>query len=195
MEAVLRPIETLSCFLLNIQSKLFPSLEKCLGPITEKQQQLIKTLELLQIERFVKNFRGYRGRPSDDRQVLARAFVAKAVYNIAKTQELIDRLKADSALRQICGFDCFVDIPSKSTFSRAFQEFSTARLPQAIHDSLIQKSLGNRLIGHISRDSTAIEAREKPVVKPDNKENVARKKHKRGRPKNGEIREKEETRL
>ena len=181
--------------MLNIQRKLFPSIEEVLGPLTEKHRQLIKTLEILQVESFVKLTRGYRGRPLEDRQALARSFVAKAVYNISQTKGLMDRLKTDTSLRQLCGFDSIRNIPSKATFSRAFDEFSKTRLPQVVLDALIIKSLGHRLLGHISRDSTAIEAREKPQAKPGYQEKRAKSKHHKGRPKKDEIREKETTRI
>jgi hypothetical protein len=32
-----------------------------------------------------------------------------------------------------------------------------------VHEALIQNELGDALIGHVSRDATAIEARERPV--------------------------------
>jgi hypothetical protein len=51
----------------------------------------------------------------------------------------------------------------------------------------VQSILANRLCGHISRDSTAIEGREKPAPK---KESGPRKPKKRGRPRRGEKREK-----
>jgi hypothetical protein len=34
----------------SIQTMLFPGLEKDLGPLTEKQQQLVQTLEIIRIE-------------------------------------------------------------------------------------------------------------------------------------------------
>jgi hypothetical protein len=55
-----------------------------------------------------------------------------------------------------------------------------------LHEALIETTEKDRLIGHISRDSTEIEARENPVSKPvpiptDKSE------RKRGRPKKGET--------
>ena len=61
-----------------------------------------------------------------------------------------------------------------------------------MHAALIEKYEGPRLVGHISRDSTEIEAREK-AVKKEKKEKLPKKK--RGRPKTGEERVKPETRL
>jgi hypothetical protein len=93
-------------------------------------------------------------------------------------------LKASKNLRRLCGWEQSGDIPSESTFSRAFDEFSQGQLPQQIHEAMIKKHLGEKLVGHISRDSTAIEGREKPV--PKKKEAVELPKKQRGRPKKGE---------
>jgi hypothetical protein len=122
---------------------------------------------------------------------LARSFVAKAVYQIKTTKMLIDRLGSDKSLRQICGWERKGQIPSESTFSRAFSEFAESELPSRVHMALIVKTHKDRLVGHISRDSTAIEAREKPVKAEKSK----KPKRKPGRPKKGEEQPKEEKRL
>jgi diadenosine tetraphosphate (Ap4A) HIT family hydrolase len=64
-------------------------------------------------------------------------------------------------------------------------------LAERVHSAVIERHFGDQLIGHISRDSTAIVAREKPI-KPEPKEKHSKK---RGRPKKGEERVKEPTRL
>jgi len=46
----------------------------------------------------------------------------------------------------------------------AFAEFSKSHLPEAVHARLSKKVM-QRNRGHNSRDSTAIEAREKPLKK------------------------------
>jgi hypothetical protein len=69
--------DTLSQTWLNIQSSLFPWLSEELGPLTEKQQELVTTLEVVRIEEFIYSSRGFPGRPPQDRTVIARAFVAK----------------------------------------------------------------------------------------------------------------------
>ena len=78
---------------------------------------------------------------------------------------LLDRLATDISLRRICGWERKSDVPDEWTFSRAFAEFSTSRLPERVHAALIVKSYRGERVGHLSRDSTAIEAREKPVKK------------------------------
>ena len=47
----------------SIQRTLFPRLEQALGPLTEKQQQLVQTLEVIRIERLIpRYFRGAHSR-------------------------------------------------------------------------------------------------------------------------------------
>jgi hypothetical protein len=174
--------ETLAQAWLNIQGSLFPWLAEELGPLTEKQQELVATLELVRIEEFIYSARGFPGRPPKDRTAIARALVAKMVYNYATTRALLDRLATDRALRRICGWERKSEVPDEWTFSRAFAEFANSRLPERVHEALIQKSYQGELVGHISRDSTAIEAREKPVNKPASAKVPAQ----RGRPKTGE---------
>ena len=85
----------------------------------------------------------------------------------------------------ICGFVKKRDIPSESTFSRAFAEFAKTDLGTKVHKALIEKHLQDQLIGHIARDATAIEGNEKPLKK----EKKEKKPKRRGRPKKGEVRE------
>ena len=84
--------DTLSMYWQTIQGNLFPWLEEGLGPLTEKQQQLVTVLEMVRLEAFLWHWSGMVGRLLPDRAVLARSFVAKAVYQIKMTKVLIDRL-------------------------------------------------------------------------------------------------------
>jgi len=63
-----------------------------------------------------------------------------------------------------------------------------------VHEALVAKSYEDEIVGYISRDSTVIEAREKPEKKTveSAQEKPAKK---RGRAKKGEARPKETTRL
>lgn len=185
---------TLSQYWLNIQGGLFPWLSEELGPLTEKQQQLTILLEMSRIEEHIPSLRGFPGRPKKDRVALARAFAAKMVYNLPTTRHLLDRLEADQTLRRICGWERKADIAHESAFSRAFAEFADSKLPERLHTALIERTHQERIVGHISRDSTQINAREKPS--PKSKPVEAKKPSKRGRPKKGEERStKEPTRL
>ncbi len=179
--------EMLSGYWQSLQGELFPALEEELGPLGERYRDLVTVLELARVEAFVKEWPGLVGRPRKDRAALARSFVAKAVFNIAQSDMLIERLKLDKALRRLCGWTRVGAVPSASTFSRAFAEFAASGLPGRLHEAMIAKTQARRLVGHISRDSTAIEARERS---PKKQKAEARPKRKRGRPKKGEERPK-----
>jgi hypothetical protein len=174
----------------HIQGNLFPFLTEELGPLTETHKRVVMTLELAGIEAFVRAWRGLPGRPPRDRAALARAFVAKAVIGLPTTSMLIERLTVDKQLRRLCGWEHPGELPSEATFSRGFSEFAQSELPSRLHEALIERTHEDRLVGHISRDATAIEAREKPVktAAPEPP------KRKRGRPRKGEAVEKKEPR-
>ncbi len=173
-----------------VQRSLFPHLNQCLKTsLTEQEERLVSILEILQIERYVpRSGTRYRwpGRNPLDRKALARSFVAKALYRHPTTSDLIRALQSAENLRRICGFVASGDIPSESTFSRAFAEFAASGLGNRVHDALVEEYLAGELVGHISRDSTAITGREKPEKKVTKEPKKLRK---RGRPAKGEQRE------
>jgi len=175
--------ETLSGYWQSLQGELFPALEEELGPLGKRYRDLVTVLELARVEALVRDWPGLVGRPRKDRAALARGFIAKAVFNIAQTDMLIERLVLDKALRRLCGWTRVGAVPSAATFSRAFAEFAASDLPGRLHEAVIAKTQGARLVGHVARDSTAIEARERTARK---KKPEARPRRKRGRPKKGE---------
>ena len=145
-----------------MQYEIIPNLIDEVGVLTPKLEKVIHTLEWVRIEEFVQSTWSGIGRPPHDRQMLASAFVAKTVLGIKSTVGLIERLVIDKALRRICGFSLHKKLPHEASFSRAFAEFAESNLAERAHESLVKEHLGESLIGHISRDATAIEAREKP---------------------------------
>jgi transposase len=177
-------LDKLSQYWDRIQGTLFPELEEQLDPLTEKQQQLVMILELVRIEEFLPDSYGGEGRPQKTRFGIARSFVAKMVYNMNTTTELIERLNTDKSLRRICGWESRKQIPSESTFSRAFTDFANSQLPQQVHQDLIKNTLQDAIVQHNSRDSTAIEGREKSKtkIKIEKEKNLKGK----GRPKKGQ---------
>jgi hypothetical protein len=166
----------------RIQDDLFPAAEEDLGPLSEKHRMLIVVLETVCVERFLPYVHGLVGRPLAERTALARAFIVKAVFNLPTTRLLIDLVQGDIRLRRLCGWERVTDIPSEATFSRGFAEFAKHHLPARIHEALIKATLGQTIVGHIARDGTAIEAREKPV----RTEKKVKPKKKRGRRRKGE---------
>jgi hypothetical protein len=172
-----------------IQRELIPELRNEVGALTPKLKQVVHTLEWVRIEEFVNSSWGGCGRPEHDRGMLASAFVAKAVLGIATTAGLIERLAMDRALKRICGFSMWKSLPSEATFSCAFAEFAKAGLVERTHTALIKEMLGDQLIGHISRDGTAIEAREKPAKRAQAATPAPVAAKKRGRPGKNEVRE------
>lgn len=190
-------VKAISQYWFRIQGSLFPWLEEQLGELTEKEQKLVATLELIRIERFTALGGSLRGRPQKERAAIARAFVAKAVYNMPTTRALLDRLASDKKLRRICGWEQKGGIPSESTFSRSFAEFSESQLAGCVHQAMISENLAEDIVGHISRDATEIEAREKPQKGTKAEAGSAEKESKRkpGRPRKGDESIKEPTRL
>lgn len=182
-------IKSLSQYLIKIQEGLFPGFAEELGPMSEKHAQLMVILDVVRVEDFVKvdPYPLTPGRPPADRSALVRAFVAKAVFKIPTTVALIDRLHADRVLRRVCGWELGRKIPCEATFSNAFAEFSESKVIEIAHGAMVKSALENELVFHISRDSTAIESREKVEVRNKDDTSPAAPKRGRGRPKKGEI--------
>ena len=184
--------ETLSNYWYAFQQELFPRLEATLAPLSPRYELFVEVVEFVRLEDLLPYLCGLPGRPPEDRAALARAFLAKAVFDIPTTRALIERLRVDRTLYQLCGWSSGDRLPSEATFSRAFAEFADSALASRLHETLIARTLKDHLVGHISRDATAIEGREKPVPKV---QAAPPPKRQRGRPRKGEERPKELTRL
>jgi hypothetical protein len=169
----------------TIQTRLFPSLEQELDPLDAKEREFIQIITLLDLPAHMRQYswRGF-GRKKKSRLAMAKAFIVKSVYKLETTDLLIVYLKYCSNIRRLCGWERSGQVPSPSTFSRAFSEFAAGELPQKIHEAMIRRHCGEKLAGHVSRDSTAIESREKPAKKP---KAPPKPKRKRGRPRKGEV--------
>jgi hypothetical protein len=159
-------VNLVSQFLAELQGSLFPKLEEELGPLGETERRVVRILSLVRIEEFVYRSPGrWVGRPEKDRRALARAFVAKKVAGAPTTRIFRSMVEGNPTLRRICGWERRIEIPSEATFSRAFAEFARTELADRTHQALIKQYQKPRLVGHISRDSTAIRAREKATRK------------------------------
>ncbi|MDR1956109.1 MAG: transposase [Treponema sp.] len=131
------------------------------------------------------------GRKPYQYQPFIRSNLAKSIFKIDTNTELIRRLLTDANLRLLCGFD---KVPGRSTFSRVFEELTGTAILGDTLDRMVMEAHAGRVVYHVSRDSTAIEVREKVGKKPAKGVKVERKR--RGRPKKGEVRpEKPETNI
>jgi hypothetical protein len=170
----------------HIQRQLFPILTEELGPLTGKDNQLVEVMGLVPLGPFLEPYRwGGTGCPPHERAWLVHAFIAKAVYEFPTTRALLEALKARPALRRLCGWESVGDLPHESTFSRAFAAFAQDELPQKMHAALVCRQRGQQLVGHVSRDATAIDGCEKPAPKPPAPPKAPAK---RGRPAKGQER-------
>ena len=182
----LTPLTLLTQFAHVLQQELFPELESSLGPLSKELELLAAVVSMAPLGRLLSANRAATGRPAKDRAALATAFMAKAVLNLPTTRDLISRLRVDAALRRFCGWYHLGSLPHESKFSRAFAEFAVTELPQQLHAAVIAATQSQRLIGHITRDSTAIPARERiaETVQQEKKETQEKaKKRKQARQK------------
>ena len=129
--------------------------------LTPLHQRIVHTLDWINMDALLGYTARTAGAPQRSRFALAQAFVAKAVLGFEQTTQLRSRLAVDSVLARLLGFESNRPLPSEATFSRAFAEFARTGLPAKAHEALIRQHLGQVVIGHIARDSTAIHARER----------------------------------
>ncbi len=171
------------------QAELFDHLtQDPSAAVTPALERLLHILDWVRLEHYMDDGCG-QGRPPRDHFAIANAFMSKAVLGISTTVGLIERLQVDKTLRRLCGFSPFKKLPNESTFSRVFAQLAERRLLERVHAELITSQLGEQLIGHISRDGTAITAREKPQKKMQTTVPAASspESRKRGRPRAGEV--------
>ncbi len=169
----------------SIQSWLFPMLEDAIGELDEKHQLFVAVCEMSAPQVHLEAYRWCgNGCPPHDRLSLCKAFIAKTVWNFTTTRALIDAIRQRPALRRLCGWESLGEVPSEATFSRAFKAFANDERPQQMHKVMIETHYGEKLAGHLSRDATAIRAREKAMPKP--KLPPKPKPAKRGRPRKDE---------
>ena len=150
---------TLAAIFGGLQRRLFPALREELGALTDLDQRFVQVVSVLRLEPVLAPYQWAGvGRPPVARPALAMSFIAKAVYNFPTTRHLLDALRTRPTLRRLCGYEGRGAIPDEATFSRAFADFAAGELPQQLHAMLVTEHVAPRLIGHVSRDATAIEA-------------------------------------
>ena len=102
---------------------------------------------------------------------LARAVIARAVFDSPTRRALIERLRVDRTLDGLCGSSGACRLPGETIFSCSFDEFANSALASRLHEAL--------RVWHIWRHATAITGRWKPLSKAPQ---AARPKRQRGRP-------------
>lgn len=177
-------VPSLPTIYFQLQRQLFPILEEEMGPLSALDEQFSEVLALAELSRFTRPYEWCgNGAPPHARVWLMQAFIAKSVYQFPTTASLIEALGSRPRLRRLCGWESPGDIPSEPTFSRAFAAFAARELPQQVHAQMVQAHAGHKLVGHISRDSTAIAVPERTGPKPVPVK-APRRPH--GRPKQGQ---------
>jgi hypothetical protein len=154
-------------------------LQSCFEEMLNDQQktflQMLRCMEL----HLPPLYRPYAGTGRKPYQYLPflRSQWAKNYFQIATTTMLIERLKADPNLRLLCGFN---KIPGQASFSRAYSFLAAADIQPGMLERFARETFKDKIVYHVSRDSTAINARE-TVQKEKGKSDVKQPK-KRGRP-------------
>jgi hypothetical protein len=171
----------------HLQRQLFPVLLEEVGELGEKDRRFVEVVSLLPLGPLLPRYdwKGV-GCPPCERAWLIHAFVAKEVYQFSTREALVDALRARPTLRRLCGWESAHEVPSLSTFCRAFAEFAEDQLPQQIHEALVRRHCGPQLVGHVSRDATAIKVRERPAPRVQPAAAPAERR-KVGRPKKGQA--------
>jgi hypothetical protein len=174
----------------HLQKQLFPLLLEEVGELGEKDRQFVQVVSLLPLGPFVSRYDWCRiGCPPHERSWLLHAFIAKEIYQFSTREALVDALKARPTLRRLCGWESVGQLPSLSTFCRAFARFAADELPQKIHEALVKLHCGPKLVGHASHDATAIPAPERPCFPASRAQDAVAQPvvpRKPGRPKKGQ---------
>ena len=150
--------------------------------LSDEQRLLLAILRLIEDESAFVEVRKGRGRTPYDTGPFLRAFILQILYRIPTVRDLIKRLESDANGRMICGLKA---VPSEASFSRRFAIFSETHIAERIHASLAKAHLKAEIVLHISRDSMAIHAREKPRNRKRDIAEAPQPKRRRGRPRPG----------
>jgi len=154
--------------------------------LTEDQRTFLSILRVVEAHMNAPQQTGSRfGRPAYDLQSFLRAFLAKSFFRLLSMDDLRKRLHSDPNLRRICGF---TSVPSLATFSRRMDMLSQSSVMEDSLEALVQECYAERLVGDLSRDSTAIAARGTPCNKKSDVALPKKTKYRRGRPRKGEER-------
>jgi hypothetical protein len=161
-------------------------IQKCFPELLNTKHKLfLAVLQKIESSVSIHERQTNKGRPAYPYICFFRAFLAQAFFKLDTMEDLRSRLATDENLRILCGFH---KIPSLPTFSRRHTLLSETGISKIAHEHMITSNLNGTIVGHISRDSTAIAVRSK-VIKASKVLNRSNKrKYKRGRPRKNEVR-------
>jgi hypothetical protein len=122
-------------------------------------QSLLSSDELLQLRRY-----HIWGRMGYDLIAILGIQLLKLHYRQPTMQSTLLLLQENENLREILGIS---QVPSTASASRLARKVGKVVKPTILHERVIQayKEGMNRTVGHLSIDSTTIQAREKPFVR------------------------------
>jgi len=105
-----------------------------------------------------------KGRPRYDRLAILGILLLKLFYRQATMKETLLLLQENGNLRDMLGIR---EVPSPSSLSRISREVEKIVDPSELHERAIDLYIKDmqRMVGHLSIDSTTIEARERPYRK------------------------------
>ena len=153
--------------------------------LSNTQKVFLAVLQIIESSITIPEEHSNKGRPAYPNIFFFRAFLAQSFFKLDTMEDLRSRLHADGNLRILCGFQ---KVPSLPTFSRRHSLLAENGTAQTAHEHMIKTHLNGSLIGHISRDSTAIAVRSKVIRNKKQPSLSNAKKYKRGRPKKDEVR-------
>lgn len=136
-----------------------------LGPAGERQKRWARVLELVRVEELASGTRGSSpSRPPESRATLVLVF-DKAGFAVLTTGALVERLRNDMALRRIRGWENVGSMHSECQVPARARGLCDKRVGRALPRGLGRADAPqSHLLGHVSRDSTAISTREQPVL-------------------------------
>ncbi len=145
----------------RFQGELPPALAGEVGPLGVRHTKSVAVLDMVEGGRHVHHGRRGVGNPPADRRAPARAFVGRAVRDMPTTVAPVDRLPHHPTPRRPVGWSRVSEVPGEPAFSRALPWFAETRLPERMHGAPGRSDCSGPVVGHISRDSTAVVGRER----------------------------------
>lgn len=148
-------------------------------------QSLLASEESIQLSRFHS-----KGRTGYDLMAILGIMLLKLFYRQPTMKETLLLLQENGNLKDILGI---CSVPSPSSVSRLSRRVEKIVKPSELHERVIDlySQEVKRVIGHLSIDSTTIEAREKPYRNKDRAPEEHAEPRKRGRKRKGSQEEQE----